>query len=89
MNRTLAVVAVFFAAFAANAQTDVDDELPVLPAMPLVQDCENLREAYLRLAARLRREGTADEADTAATRGRLLYDDCLDKSFSGGSGMGG
>ena len=78
----------------ATAQTNAADELPTLPSMPRAQDCENMLQAHLRLAARLQSQRTdqslkaADDADAVAARGRLLYDECLRQTFGGG-GMGG
>ena len=63
--------------------------------MPLMQDCENLRQAHERVSSRLRTEAQGsqaarknDAADSIAARGRWLYDECLRKMFSGGGGMG-
>ncbi len=100
MRRILTVLAACFAAVVAatavSAQTDRDEDLPTLPSMPLMQDCENLRQAYERVSSRLRAQAQDsqlaskyDEADTVAARGRWLYDECLRKTFSGGGGMGG
>ena len=81
---------------AALAQANLREELPTLPNMPLMQDCETVRAAHERLAEQLRRQAESskaadarDEADTIASRGRILYDDCLRQVLSGGGGMGG
>ena len=102
MTRIVTVLAVFFVAATAPAvwaQATLTEELPEIPSMPHVQDCEDLRSAHERVSARLREEALgaqgdqagrkSEEADTVVARGRLLYDDCLRKSFSGGGGMGG